>query len=358
MLKLNRLRTDFRPDTGSDQRLMELAGQPPTLRPPCPYNLPAISKQGNMRFSIIIPTYNASEYIRQTIESVLNQSVSDWELIVVDDGSSDNTVQIAEKYCAEDARIRLVKQKNAGVGAARNFGFQRTSPDTSYIAFLDHDDVWPAYTLETLASELDKNAGVLAVHGDARYIDKTGRPIKPGEMEALSRERRAIVDGKAVNWPVDDNTTFAVMASWPCIQTPGQVLIRRGTLERVGLFDEAAVLPDVDMWLRISVHGDYAYIPKVVIDYRIHDTNESRKERAMTKALMRVRKGFIMSPMLSPEQRVIAKLGLRCWLNDFGAKRLSWAKDALRTGEMVLAARQLYHAARCYTQSLHIAISR
>jgi len=311
-----------------------------------------------MRISIIIPTYNASRYIRQTIESVLNQTVSEWELVVVDDGSSDNTVQIVEEYCNKDARVRLVMQKNAGVGAARNLGFHSTSPNTAYIAFLDHDDIWPLHTLETLASALDKNASVLAVHGDARYIDKTGRPIKPGEMEAISRRRRAIVDSKVVDWPVNANTTFAVMATCPCIQTPGQVLIRRETLKSVGLFDEFAVLPDVDMWLRISVQGDFAYVPNVVVDYRIHDSNESRKERAMANALMHVRQRFILSPALSPEQRTIAKLGLRCWLNDFGTKRLHWAKDALRTGAMVLAARQLYHAGRCYAYSLSIALNR
>src|SRR5438552_1151783 len=93
------------------------------------------------RIAIIIPAYNAERYIAETIESVIAQTLSDWELVIVDDGSADDTNGVASRYAARDARIRALITPNRGVANARNFGFAKSSADAEFVMFLDSDDV-------------------------------------------------------------------------------------------------------------------------------------------------------------------------------------------------------------------------
>ena len=107
--------------------------------------------------SIITPCYNGSDYIAETIESVMAQSYSNWEMIVVDDGSKDSTASIVQNYVEKDARIKLIRQKNKGSAAARNNGIK--SAKGRYIALLDSDDVWmPEFLEKQIAFMKEKNA--------------------------------------------------------------------------------------------------------------------------------------------------------------------------------------------------------
>ena len=104
-------------------------------------------------FSIIIPVYNGAKFIDNAIESVLSQTNSDWELIVVNDGSKDATMSVLEKYAGND-KIRIINKENAGVSVARNTGFEASTGE--YIAFLDADDVWHNNHLEVMAELISK----------------------------------------------------------------------------------------------------------------------------------------------------------------------------------------------------------
>ena len=104
-------------------------------------------------FSVIIPVYNGAKFIDNAIESVLSQTNSDWELIVVNDGSKDATMSVLEKY-ADNDKIRIINQENAGVSVARNTGFEASKGE--YIAFLDADDVWHKTHLEVMADLIKK----------------------------------------------------------------------------------------------------------------------------------------------------------------------------------------------------------
>ncbi len=104
-------------------------------------------------FSVIIPVYNGANFIDNAIESVLSQTNSDWELIVVNDGSKDATMSVLEKY-ADNDKIRIINQENAGVSVARNMGFEASTGE--YIAFLDADDVWHSNHLEVMAELISK----------------------------------------------------------------------------------------------------------------------------------------------------------------------------------------------------------
>lgn len=128
----------------------------------------------NNTVSIITPVYNGEKYIAQAIESVLAQTYPDWEMLIIDDGSRDNSAAIARDYCARDSRISLYSQTNAGSAAARNNGIRRARG--RYIALLDADDLWDS---TFLASQLNfmKEKSALLVCSAYRRIDQDGNTI-------------------------------------------------------------------------------------------------------------------------------------------------------------------------------------
>lgn len=127
-----------------------------------------------MLVSIITPCYNGSRYIAETIESVLAQSYSNWEMIVVDDGSKDSSASIVQDYVKKDARIQLVQQKNAGSAAARNNGIRKAKGQ--YIALLDADDIWmPGFLEKQIAFMKEKDA--ICVYCSYMRINDKSKPI-------------------------------------------------------------------------------------------------------------------------------------------------------------------------------------
>ncbi len=127
--------------------------------------------------SIITPCYNGERFIAETIESVLGQTYANWEMIVVDDGSRDNTAQVAAGYAARDGRIQVVRQPNGGTASARNNAMRRAKG--RYIALLDADDVWERDFLERqLAFMKEKNATCVCC--SYRHIDANSNEISSG----------------------------------------------------------------------------------------------------------------------------------------------------------------------------------
>ena len=119
--------------------------------------------------SIIIPAYNAADYLAQTIESVLNQTYSDFELILIDDGSTDRTREIIKDYQCKDARIKYFYKENGGVSSARNLGLQKATGD--FVSFLDSDDLWDRRFLESMYHKLVAGGELACFCG---YIEKRG----------------------------------------------------------------------------------------------------------------------------------------------------------------------------------------
>lgn len=128
----------------------------------------------NKLVSIITPCYNGAKYISQTIDAVIKQTYTDWEMIVIDDGSKDNSAEIVEEYMKKEPRIRLVKQQNAGSAAARNNGIRQANG--RYIALLDADDIWYPEFLEKQTAFMEKNDAV-CVYCSYTPIDEDSKPI-------------------------------------------------------------------------------------------------------------------------------------------------------------------------------------
>lgn len=125
--------------------------------------------------SIVMPAYNAEKYIEQSIKSVLEQTYTDYELIIVDDCSTDGTARVVEKMAAGDSRIVFLKaEKNAGVSAARNLAISRAAGE--WIAFLDSDDLWAPDKLEKQLSFMAANPGARLTYTASAFIDDEGNP--------------------------------------------------------------------------------------------------------------------------------------------------------------------------------------
>lgn len=128
------------------------------------------------KVTVVIPVYNAARFLEKTVASVINQSYSEWELLLVDDGSSDNSLEIACKLAQQDSRIKvIISPKNEGVAKARNRGIQRATG--KYIALLDSDDVWALDKLERQI-KLAHQTGAEILYGSYDFMDEKDRPIK------------------------------------------------------------------------------------------------------------------------------------------------------------------------------------
>jgi glycosyltransferase involved in cell wall biosynthesis/GT2 family glycosyltransferase len=304
--------------------------------------------------SIVIAAYNARPYLRETLDSVLAQTYPDWELVIVDDGSRDDTLAVAREYAGRDRRIRVLHQENAGGAAARNRGYAETDGDAPYVAFLDADDVYEPDALRTLLRALEATPEAVAAHGLARFIDGESRPIREGESEAWGRNRLSVVGRRFVTAPLEAPTTLAMLALANRIATPGQGLIRRAALARTGPepSDASTTVADWDMWLRLAVQGDIAFVDEVVLRYRQHGASMSSNHRQVVAGTKYVRRKLLASPDLSPAQRrEVRRASVHA--HRYGAGfAFAWARTHIRQGHLKDAAVHFLLGLRGYARYL------
>ena len=286
--------------------------------------------------SVIIPAHNAASYLAQAIESVLGQTLQDWELVIVDDGSVDDTAALARTFVGRDPRIQLIQQANEGVSAARMTGFAHTSPGSTYVMFLDADDVIRPRALAMLRQAIEVSTDALGAHGLARFIDAEGRELLPGEAEAYGRSRDAIVDNRLVPWRADRPTSFRVLIFRNVIYTSGQVLLRRRALEMSGGYDRSLrMAEDWDLWLRLTGRGDLAFVDDVVMSYRRHEAAMANDRRAMARAIRQVRRAMTLASYLDDDQRRLARMACRLEQQENCRLQWTWARTSLARGELL-----------------------
>lgn len=219
------------------------------------------------RVSVVCIVYNSMTYLPATVASVLAQTFTDFELVIVDDGSSDNVIEWVSALT--DARIRLVSQANKGIPGARNTGIEHARGE--FIAFLDGDDLWEPMKLEKQVACLALRPEVGFVHTAIRYIDANGHEVN----QVLS------VRGDGDVW-----RDLAVQNPVRCGSTP---LVRRKCFEDVGVFDPTLFFcDDWDMWIRISKRHHFAAINEPLTLYRQHGANMTKSYQAIMPNLQRV----------------------------------------------------------------------
>lgn len=258
--------------------------------------------------SVIVPAYNAAKYLKETLQSVRDQSFEAWECVIVDDGSRDQTALVARAMAAQDERIRFFQQENQGVSRARNFGFEQSNPLAPLVAFLDADDLWDARTLETLVQTLGAHPTAVGCHCNAFYIDGDGQRIREGVLESSIRSRY-FFDGRRVqNSRAQDPTTFAAAITNCPIITTGCVLMRREAFEQIGGFDASLRQgEDWDVWIRLARMSDLIFVDQAFLAYRRHGDNSSVDRRTAIAQVQKIRRKTIDSPDNTPAQRLLAR---------------------------------------------------
>ncbi len=204
------------------------------------------------RVSVVVPAYQAAATIVETLRSALAQEGVDLELLVVDDGSTDGTAELARSL---GPAVQVLRQANAGVGAARNRGVAAATGD--YVAFLDGDDLWRADKLSRQVAALAARPQAGVCYTGVRLIDERGADIDPPLAWAQPGPR-----------PEGDIFRHLLLEGNPVCTS--SVLVRRDLLLRVGPFglrrDESE---DLDLWLRLARVSQFAYLPELLTEYRV-----------------------------------------------------------------------------------------
>ena len=295
--------------------------------------------------SVIVPAYNAENFLARTLDTVLAQTLPDWELLIVNDGSKDGTQAVADAYAARDTRIRALSKPNGGCAAARNYGLEQAAPNAEYILFLDHDDLWEARALQTLLDTARALPECVGAVGGARVI-QDAQAKQDATLDALRQNTRKEI-GR------EKTLAFADMVTLNHIWTMGQVLIKRSALRAVGPLDpQTAPADDWDIYLRLTMRGALAATDTPVIHWRSHVGNTSNDGEKMQRAMACVRAKLLNSPDISAEQR---RLAMRCFDNaqrNLSTLQWRWAWESLTSGNFGQAFRQAGRAFRNYARSL------
>ncbi|HBE17483.1 MAG TPA: glycosyl transferase family A [Cyanobacteria bacterium UBA11149] len=226
--------------------------------------------------SIIIPAFNSENTVKETIESVLNQTWTDWEIILVNDGSQDSTLEIVNNI--NDNRLKIFTYSNGGANASRNRGLSHASGE--FVSFLDADDLWTPDKLESQFKALQENPEAAVAYSWTNSIDETGNFLRRGSYITAN----------------GDIYTKLLLIDF--IESGSNPLIRRAALANVGDFDESlAAAQDWDMWLRLAAQYHFVAVSSVQILYRVSNNSMSanilRQEAA---SLQVIEKSFSNAP--------------------------------------------------------------
>ncbi|MEM8861680.1 MAG: glycosyltransferase [Chloroflexota bacterium] len=236
------------------------------------------------KVDIIIPAYNQGHYLQASVESALNQTWGNIEVIIVDDGSTDNTAEVAQTF--SDPRVTYIYQENAGLSAARNTGIRHSTGE--YISFLDSDDLFFPKKLELLLDAMHKSPELGLCAGKAILIDENGVPKGRNYGKGMPNAPEEWLLGNRIH--------------------VGSVLVKSEWLQKTEPFDEnLRACEDWDMWLRLSLIGcPMGWIPDNVSQYRVHSQQMTREAVRMKTAMFTVLDKILDEP-LSKDWREMAE---------------------------------------------------
>lgn len=225
----------------------------------------------NPSVTVLIPTYNGARFLREAIDSALGQTWEDLEVLVVDDGSTDETPSLLASY---GTRIRSIRKPNGGTSSALNVGLRAARGE--WIAWLDSDNMWEPTKIERQMEAARTHPAASLIYTDYLRVDEAGRamgraggPFPPGRATRILRILRRMY--------INSNST----------------LIRKSVFDQVGLFDETEpTAHDLDMFLRILERYEIAHVPEPLLKYRVHPGQLTKKpftpDRAVARALRRL----------------------------------------------------------------------
>jgi glycosyltransferase involved in cell wall biosynthesis len=223
--------------------------------------------------SIVMPTFNRAHYIDEAIKSVLEQDYTNWELIIVDDGSTDRTREIVNSYIDSTDRIRYVYQSNAGQSTARQVGLKHSRGE--FVNFFDSDDRLMKSCLLELYEALEADPACSIAYGNLYVVDEAGNRLHEIDVPRHS--------GFITEHLLGDS----------CVSF-NSCLIRKAALDDIGGFDTSLkVADDYDLWLRLSYRHRFVYVDRCLADYRTTPGQISSRKDTRIRANIQIRKKFI-----------------------------------------------------------------
>jgi glycosyltransferase involved in cell wall biosynthesis len=222
--------------------------------------------------SVVMATYNMGRYLPEALESALSQDYPALEVHIVDDGSSDDTPQVLERW-RSDARVHVHRQANAGQTRAKNQGIAHSRGD--FIAFLDADDVWLPGKLRRQLALFAASPEVGVVYSDYECMDAAGRVLPKGPTPM----RRGRITGALL---IDNFVSFS------------SSVVRRSCLQACGAFDESLEMGiDYELWLRLSARYAFDFVPEATLRYRIWPGSMSKNYQKRYASAIRIMEGFL-----------------------------------------------------------------
>ena len=219
------------------------------------------------RVSIVLPVWNAGEYLAAAVESLRAQTLADWELLAIDDGSTDGSRAVLDDFARHDGRIIVISRPNRGLAATLQEGIERSR--SGLVALMNADDVAHPDRLARQLAFMERHSAVAA----------------------LGTQTRLLVDGKATaiesRLPLSPAGCRRLLAVTPAVAHP-TVMLRRDAILAVGGYRPQSYVEDYDLWLRLAEHHDLANLPDVLLDYRLHDGqfSSARDEKVAVATLV------------------------------------------------------------------------
>jgi glycosyltransferase involved in cell wall biosynthesis len=229
------------------------------------------------KVSVVIPFYNAMKYLPETVDTVLQQTYSDYEVVIVNDGSTENIEDWVRNL--NHPKIRLINQENQGCAGARNTGIQQSNGE--YIAILDADDLWHPTKLEKQVNLLEKHPEVGLVYVWSDLVDEQG--------QSMGRIFKPIAEGKV----------WAKLLEQNLVGGGSVPLIRRSCLDKSGLFDPnlLSFVEDWDLWLRIAPIAEFKVVKEALVYYRQLTSSASMDWSSMERSYqIMLEKAFANAP--------------------------------------------------------------
>lgn len=222
------------------------------------------------QISVIMPVYNGADYVRKAIESVLNQTISDWELIVVDDGSTDDTLNVLMSFT--DSRISVIQQANQGSSVARNTGL--ANAQGKYIAFLDADDLYLPNALAEYAAFLEGHPEYDVVYADGWFCDVNDKPLLK-----ISQRRSGTYTGDIL----EQVLIAADIIGFPVCTLARYTIIKK---HKVSFDPTLHIVEDWDFWIYLARWARFGYLDKPLCLYRVHLNNITHAQSNLRTAML------------------------------------------------------------------------
>ena len=270
---------------------------------------------GSPRVSVILPVYNGAGTIELALRSVFDQTFTDFEVVVVDDGSTDDTPSVLAKF---KDRIRMIRQANRGFPGARNTAIAASRGDL--LALIDHDDQWLPRKLELNVAALDRDLGASLVYSDLVVVNELGEESRASPIGSATAHAPSMDEMLARMWPI----------------MPSTVVMRRAAFERAGGFGES-LHQDLDFWLRMREQGTFIYLPDKLVRFTFGQLYPKVLNRDIGP-----------KPIVD---LIRARYGSRAdgWVNDFIQHRIRMIANA---GVVEMSRGNLEGARRCFIRVL------